>query len=328
MRYVVTGGAGFIGSNIVAELEARNVGPIVVVDEMDRDPDQWLNLAKRSLHALISPRELMAYLEQCPADTALIHMAGRTSTTDTDADALVETNAMLTARLFEYCALRNWPFVYASSASVYGTEANQNDRDDPASLARLRPLNPYAWSKALADKMVAMRANGGLNSPPPPLWAGLRFFNVYGPGEHHKGEQKSFVSKCFEMIRIGQPIQLFRGSEGFRRDWVYSGDVARLVVDLITAPDLECHGIYNVGAGAAVSFTDVAAACIEASGRIAPVTTVPFPDQLHGRYQSYTQADIGKLTALMPAFAFAPLREGAQRYWQSHAARDGIGRYP
>jgi ADP-L-glycero-D-manno-heptose 6-epimerase len=329
MRYIVTGGAGFIGSNIVAELETRGLGPIVVIDEMDRSPDQWLNLAKRSLHALIAPRELWPYLEECPDDCAIIHMAARSSTIDTNADALIETNAMLTARLFEYCAIRAWPFVYASSASVYGTAVIQSDQDDPDALAKLRPLNPYAWSKALADKMVAMRANGATNSPPPPLWAGLRFFNVYGPGEGHKGAQRSFVSQCFDAIKSGLPIKLFRGSENFRRDFVYVGDVARLVVDLL---DLDApvgwHGIYNVGTGVATSFTDVASACIEASGRIAPVATVPFPDHLHGRYQAFTKAELGKLKALMPAFEFTDLRQGAARYWQAHAVRDGMGRYP
>jgi ADP-L-glycero-D-manno-heptose 6-epimerase len=331
MRYVVTGGAGFIGSNIVAELETRGLGPIVVIDEMDRSPDQWLNLAKRSLHGLIAPRELWPYLEDCPEDCAIIHMAARSSTADTDADALIETNAMLTARLFEYCAIRAWPFVYASSASVYGTDHNQSDQDDPDALAKLRPLNPYAWSKALADKMVVMRASGELGSPPPPMWAGLRFFNVYGAGEAHKGPQRSFISQCFDAIKSGQPIKLFRGSENFRRDWVWVDDVARLVVDLfdLDGPDLrQMSGIYNVGTGATTSFTDVAAACIEASGRIAPVSTVPFPDALHGRYQSHTQADMGKLKTLMPDFHFVDLKEGATRYWQAHAARDGMGRYP
>jgi ADP-L-glycero-D-manno-heptose 6-epimerase len=315
MRFVVTGGAGFIGSNIVGELEARNLGPIVVVDEMDRDPDQWLNLANRSLHALISPRAIWPYLDDCPVETVVIHMGARSSTTDTDAPALIETNAMLTARLFEYCALRRWPFIYASSASVYGAEQSQSDRDDPASLAKLKPLNHYAWSKALADKMVAARASGSLNSPPPPLWAGLRFFNVYGPGEAHKGEQRSFVSKCFDAIRTDQPIKLYRGSDDFCRDWVYSGDVARLVVDLIEAPELEWRGIFNVGTGEAHSFAAVASLCIEASGRIAPVMTAPFPATLHGRYQAYTRADISKLKALLPNFAFAGLRDGARRYW-------------
>jgi ADP-L-glycero-D-manno-heptose 6-epimerase len=329
MRYIVTGGAGFIGSNIVAELEMRGLGPIVVIDELDRSPDQWLNLAKRSLHGLVSPRELWPYLERCPDDCALIHMAARSSTTDNDADALVETNAMLTARLFEYCALRNWPFIYASSASVYGAEKAQSDLDGAGGMAKLKPLNPYAWSKALADKMVIMRASGELGSPPPPLWAGLRFFNVYGPGEGHKGAQRSFVSQCFDAIRSGQPIRLFRGSENFRRDFVYVGDVARLAVDLL---DLDAptgwHGIYNVGTGVATSFTDVASACIEASGHIAPVATVPFPDHLHGRYQAFTKAELGRLKTLMPDFHFADLKEGVAHYWQAHAVRDGMGRYP
>lgn len=329
MRYLVTGGAGFIGSNIVAELEARELGQIAVVDDMDASPDQWLNLAERSLHTLVSPRELWPYLEKCPDDTVVIHMAGRTSTTDNNADALIETNAMLTARLFEYCALREWRFVYASSASVYGAQTTQVDGDDATALAKLKPLNPYAWSKALADRMVAMRANGGLNSPPPPSWAGLRFFNVYGPGEAHKGPQRSFVSQCFDWIRASQPIRLFRGSENFRRDWVWVGDVARLVVDLVDFDGPErLSGIYNVGTGEATSFTEVAATCIEASGRIAPVLTVPFPEELHGRYQNHTKADMAKLKALLPDFRFAGLKQGAAHYWAGLAASGRIGRYP
>ena len=329
MRYIVTGGAGFIGSNIIAELETRGLGPIVVVDEMDRSPDQWRNIAKRSLHGLVAPRELWPYLEKCPDDSVVIHMAARSSTTDTNADALIETNAMLTARLFEYCAIREWPFVYASSASVYGAASSQMDREDEDGLAKLAPLNPYAWSKALADKMVVMRASGGLGSPPPPMWAGLRFFNVYGPGESHKGEQRSFVSQCFDAIKSGQPIKMFRGSENFSRDWVWVSDVARLIVDLVDSSTLRHHsGIYNVGTGASVSFFDVASACIEASGRISPVSTIPFPDHLHGRYQAHTQADMAKLGAILPDFHFAGLKDGAARYWQAHAARDGMGRYP
>jgi ADP-L-glycero-D-manno-heptose 6-epimerase len=309
----------------VAELEARGAGEIIVVDEMGA-PDQWLNLAKRSLHALIGPDELWDCLEDCRPETALIHMAARSSTADDDADALIETNAMLTARLFEYCALRQWPFIYASSASVYGMESRQSDDDD--ALAGLRPLNPYAWSKALADKMVASRANGALGSPPPPLWAGLRFFNVYGPGEAHKRSQRSFVSQCFGAIKYGEPIKLFRGSENFRRDWVWVGDCARLAVDLITTPDIECRGVYNVGAGTATSFVDVAAICIEAAGRVAPTLTVGFPGELHGRYQAHTKADTAKLMALSPSFRFADLRQGATRYWQAYASHDGAASYP
>ena len=319
MRCVVTGGAGFIGSAICAALEARQVGPIVVVDELQ--DQQWLNIAKRSLHALIDPIEIWDYLKACPEDTAVIHMGARTSTTDHQLSKLQEVNVKLTIDLFDYCAERGWPFVYASSASVYGTASNQSD--DDASLPLLRPLNPYAWSKLAADRMIAAHAKDGVA---PPLWAGLRLFNVYGPAEDHKGKQRSFVSKCFDAIHAGAPILLFRGSEGFRRDWVYVEDVARLAVDILCDRVIRA-GVYNVGTGEAVSFTDVVSVCIETAGRIAPVSTVQFPDELFGRYQANTLADTAKLKRLMPDFKFSDLRKGAALTW-GFAQRDGLSRFP
>jgi ADP-L-glycero-D-manno-heptose 6-epimerase len=318
VRCIVTGGAGFIGSAICSVLEARDVGPITVVDELRGE--QWMNIAKRSLHSIIAPRDLWGYLDSCPEDTAIIHMGGRTSTTDGDTNALAETNVKLTVDLFWACAERQWPFIYASSASIYGTSGNQSD--DPASLSLYRPLNAYAWSKLLADRMVLERSAHKF----PPLWAGLRFFNVYGPGEEHKQGQRSFISACLDAIRRGEAIRLFRGSENYRRDWVYVGDVAQLVADLLTLPH-GTGGIYNVGSGEATSFADVASICIEASGRIVPVSTVPFPDHLYGRYQTHTKADTSKLQALMPEFKFNGLRDGAALAWQ-FAQRDGLSRFP
>jgi ADP-L-glycero-D-manno-heptose 6-epimerase len=317
---VVTGGAGFIGSAICAMLEARQVGPIVVVDELQGE--QWLNIAKRSLHALIAPRAIWDYLKTCPEDTVVIHMGARTSTTDDDLAALQETNVKLTVDLFDYCAERQWQFVYASSASVYGSAGDQSD--DDANIRTLRPVNPYGWSKLAADKAIIEHAAHNA----PPAWAGLRFFNVYGPAEEHKGGQRSFVSKCFDDIRQGKPIILFRGSETYRRDWVYVGDVAELVGAILTDRAVRVKsGIYNVGSGAAASFTDVTALCIETSGKIAPVSTVPFPDKLRGRYQSYTLADTSKLHALMPEFKFTDLKTGAGLAWK-FARQDGLGRFP
>ena len=320
MRCVVTGGAGFIGSAICSVLEASNVGPIVVVDELRGD--QWRNIAKRSLHSLVAPRDLWTLLKTCPEDTSVIHMGARTSTTETDTNALAEINVKLTVDLFDYCAERGWPFIYASSASVYGVEGDQSD--DHASLPKHRPLNAYAWSKLLADRMIVQRSA----NKSPPLWAGLRFFNVYGPGEEHKADQRSFVSKCFDAIRTGQGVKLFRGSDGFRRDWVYVGDAARLAVDLLSlAPKVASGGIYNVGSGEAVSFADVASTCVEVSGKIVPVATVPFPDHLYGHYQARTLANTSKLHALMPDFKFNNLRSGAHLAW-SFAQRDGLSRFP
>jgi ADP-L-glycero-D-manno-heptose 6-epimerase len=314
----VTGGAGFIGSAICSVLEARQIGPITVVDELRGE--QWLNIAKRSLHAIIAPRDLWDYLKSCPEETAIIHMGGRSSTTEADTNALAETNVKLTVDLFDYCAGQSWPFIYASSASVYGVDGDQSDND--AKLGLLRPLNAYAWSKLLADRMIVERARLAA----PPIWAGLRLFNCYGPAEEHKGDQRSFVSKCFDAIRAGQPIKLFRGSDGFSRDWVYVGDVAQLVARLISMPH-RMGGIYNVGSGETVSFTEVASICIEASGRIAPVSMVPFPDHLYGHYQARTLADTHKLHTLMPDVQFHGLRQGAKLAWQ-FAQRDGLSRFP
>ena len=318
MHCVVTGGAGFIGSAICSVLEERNVGSTAVIDALQGE--QWLNIAKRSLHALVAPRDTWAYLRDCPEDTAVIHMGARTTTTDIDTAALAEINVKLTVDLFDYCADQGWPFVYASSASVYGVGNDQSD--DDASLSKHRPLNAYAWSKLLADRMIVERSA----SKRPPFWAGLRLFNVYGPAEAHKGDQRSFVTKCLDSICTGRPITLFRGSEAFKRDWVYVADVAHLVVSMLSTANSLPSGVYNVGSGESVSFIEVASICIEASGKITPISMVPFPDHLYGHYQSLTLADTSKLTTVMP-FKFHRLRQGAALAW-GFAQRDGLSRVP
>jgi ADP-L-glycero-D-manno-heptose 6-epimerase len=308
MLYVITGGAGFIGSNIVAQIERRGLGPVAIIDTLDGT--RWLNIAERKLIDLIAPRSALAYVASCPDDTVVIHMGARTSTDDDDVDALADTNVRLTVELFDLCAKRSWPFVYASSASVYGS--NRSQTEDQSG----RDLSPYAWSKLAADRMVCQRP------ATPPVWAGLRLFNVYGLNEQHKGEMKSFVSRCFDAIRFGQPIRVFRGSNQFVRDWVYAEDVARLVCDLLTGPTPHDYtpkamaGVYNVGTGVAASFIDVAKACIEASGKVTPLETAPFPEAMRSRYQAYTKADTAKLLRIVPGFSFTPLREGVGAYWK------------
>jgi ADP-L-glycero-D-manno-heptose 6-epimerase len=336
VRYVVTGGAGFIGSNVVAQIERRGLGEVAVVDPL-RD-ERWRNISKRRLSAVITDHDqFFQYLDDdCPDDTTIIHMGARTSTDDADVEALVKTNTQLTVDLFRYCRERFWPFVYASSASVYGASQRQAEADDEGSA----PLNPYAWSKLTADNIIRSVASldGGYHllgaRSSPSMWVGLRLFNVYGPGEQHKGEQKSFVSRCFDAIAASQPITVFRGSDAFVRDWVYVEDVARLVCDILTGPMPHepplpfGSGVYNVGTGSAVSFIDVAKACIEASGTITPLETVAFPTGLNGRYQSYTKADTARLKAAAPYFQFTPLAEGVAAYWRDYASRKGDARHP
>jgi ADP-L-glycero-D-manno-heptose 6-epimerase len=231
-------------------------------------------------------------------------MGARTSTLDNDAAALFETNTNLTIDLFTLCADRRWPFLYASSASVYGRREEQRE-DYPASLSE---LSPYASSKLAADQALAKLR------PAPPLWAGLRLFNVYGPGEAHKRDMKSFVSKCLDAIRLGVPIRLLKGSDAYKRDWVYVDDVARLTCDLLTGGPFP-PGVYNVGTGVAVSFVDVAKICMEEASQSVALEVAPFPDGWRPRYQSFTQADTHKLMEIVPDFRFASLREGARHYW-------------
>lgn len=321
MNYVVTGGAGFIGSNIVAELQRQGMGPVTVIDDLGSG-GKWMNLSKRQDLAGVYPSHaLLGYLEEFSSgNTTLIHMGARTSTRDNDADALAHNNAMVTDALFEMAAEKGWTFIYASSASVYGASREQDDSDG----APLNPVNPYGWSKALADRMILARAKRG---NVPPKWAGLRFFNVYGAGEDHKGDDRSFVSKCLDAIRAKASIKLFRGSEGFRRDWVSVEDCARLVAQIISR-ETPIGGIFNVGTGAPESFVDVARVCIRLSGVAAPIETLPFPIDLRGRYQAFTCADTAKLKQAMPEFQFTALKDGVEKYWRSFASNEGMDRYP
>jgi ADP-L-glycero-D-manno-heptose 6-epimerase len=316
---VVTGGAGFIGSVIVAKLEAAGMTPISVIDDLGNG-EKWRNIAKRHLHDIVPIDRGLSFLAGLK-DATVIHMGARTSTTDNNTEALAETNVRLTAILFEMCAVRKWPFVWASSAAIYGTKADARTEVD---LGALHPLNPYAWSKLAAEKAIKQRIGFGQE---PPMWVGLRLFNVYGPNEDHKGDQMSFVSKCFEAIRAGEPIKLFRGSDRFMRDWVYADDVADLVVALLGDPAMRVKsGVYDVGTGSAVSFATVAATCIDAANKAVGLTWLPFPDDLVGRYQAMTRANTTSLETALPGLS--GLQAGAVRYWKDYASKDGLARHP
>lgn len=322
MIYIVTGGAGFIGANVVAELERRDLGPIIIVDDVGSD-GKWRNLSKRGAITAVLPTTDLGQLlgGMTNKEVSIIHMGAVSSTKAVDATHLTRNNAMLTASLFELAHEHRWRFVYASSAQVYGTSSDQSDDDK----ITLRPVTAYGWSKALADQMVLKYVASGSK---PPIWAGLRFFNVYGPCEDHKGDDKSFVARCFDSIKRGGSIQVFRGSDGFLRDWVSVSDCARLAVDIASGV-LPLSGIYNVGSGEAVSFIDVASTCITVANRPSTqLSTIQFPPERIGQYQSYTKADMRKLRADAPGFSFTKLPLGAADYWQRSAALDGMDRFP
>ena len=314
--YLVTGGAGFIGSNIVAALTAR--GDRVAVSDRLGEGEKWRNLAKHPLEHLFPPEELDAFLAMPPARLdAVIHMGAISATTERNADRLVANNFALSRNLWLWCAAAGVPLVYASSAATYGAgEAGFLDDDSPGYLAGLKPLNGYGWSKLLFDRWAVAQAAAGRATPP--RWAGLKFFNVYGPNEHHKEGQASVALHLFNQIRRGEPATLFQSHHpdypdgGQLRDFVSVEDCAQVVLWLLDEPGRS--GLFNVGTGAARSFADLARALFAAVEVEENIRYVPTPEAIRDKYQYFTQAQMGRLRAAGYQRPFASLEDGVGRY--------------
>jgi ADP-L-glycero-D-manno-heptose 6-epimerase len=321
--YVVTGGAGFIGSNLVAALEGRG-DDVIVVDELGKGA-KWRNLAKRRLLDLVPPEELFERLDLgTRRPTAVFHLGAITDTMETDVAQIMETNFRLSCRIWSWCADNETPLIYASSAATYGDGSQGwRDDDDPAHLATLRPLNAYGWTKHLFDRWTAHRVHGRL--PAPPRWAGLKFFNVYGPNEFHKGPQRSVASQIFDQIAAGQSARLFRSEHpdypdgGQMRDFVWVDDC---VAAMLWFADGSCaSGLYNVGSGRARGFVDLARAAYAALGREPRFDFIPMPPALAGNYQYFTQADLSKLKAADWTRQPMSVEEGVRRYFADFLTR-------
>src|SRR6201995_1237473 len=255
---LVTGGAGFIGSNVVAALNDAGRADVVVCDQLG-DAGKWHNLAKRRLADIVPPAELPAWLSGRKLD-AVIHLGAISDTTATDGDLVIETNFRFSLRLLDWCTATATPFIYASSAATYGDGAQGfSDDASPSVLQTLRPMNLYGWSKHLFDMAVVERVARGDKLPP--QWAGLKFFNVFGPNEYHKGTMMSVLARRFDDIKAGRTIELFKSHrDGIadgdqRRDFIYIDDVLRVVMWLLATPSV--RGLFNVGTGQGRSFKDL-----------------------------------------------------------------------
>jgi ADP-L-glycero-D-manno-heptose 6-epimerase len=312
---LVTGGAGFIGSNIVTALNEAGRTDVIVCDFLGHE-GKWRNLAKRQLADIVPPGELMAWLQGRNLD-AIVHMGAISETTATDGDLVIETNFRLSMRLLDWCTANNVPFIYASSAATYGNgERGFRDEQTIAALKALRPMNLYGWSKHLFDLAVIERVARGEKLPP--QWAGLKFFNVFGPNEYHKGTMMSVLTRRFEDIKGGKTIQLFKSHrEGIadgdqRRDFIYVDDVIRVIMWLLATPSV--NGIFNVGTGHARSFRDLMVSAYAALGAKPNIEYIDMPEQIRGSYQYFTEADGEHLRRVGYNGGFTLLEDSVRAY--------------
>jgi ADP-L-glycero-D-manno-heptose 6-epimerase len=312
---LVTGGAGFIGSNVVAGLNAAGRTDVVVNDRL-RANGKWRNLQKRQLADLIAPSELSDWLKGRKLD-AVIHFGAISSTTATDGDQVVENNFRLSLRLLDWCTTTRTPFIYASSAATYGNgEAGFVDDNALTALAKLKPMNLYGWSKHLFDLAVLDRA--AKKQPLPPQWAGLKFFNVFGPNEYHKGEMMSVLCKVFDRAKAGAPVRLFKShrpgiADGDqRRDFIYVDDVIAVVYWLLATPSV--NGLFNVGTGKAQSFREMIEAMFAALGRPSNIEYIDMPVSIRDSYQYFTEASMENLRSAGYNAGFTPLAAAVKRY--------------
>lgn len=306
--YIITGGAGLIGSNMVKALNQRGVTDILVVDDL-KEGIKFRNLADCDIVDYVDRLDFLDRLEagwDFGEVEAVIHEGACSATTEWDGEFIMKNNFEYSKRLFQWCQVHEIPFIYASSASVYGmgpvfAEHRQFER----------PLNMYAYSKFQFDQYLRRYQDGLISQV-----CGLRYFNVYGPREQHKGSMASVAFHFHNQILQGGKVKLFEGTDGYGngeqlRDFIHVDDAIAVKMWLLEHPHVS--GIFNVGTGRAQSFNDVARAVIAYHGR-GEIEYVPFPDHLKGRYQSFTQADITRLRQVGYTAEFMTVETGVAKY--------------
>ncbi|APT56267.1 ADP-glyceromanno-heptose 6-epimerase [Roseomonas gilardii] len=313
--FLVTGGAGFIGSNLLAALCAR--GEEVMVCDRLRDGGKWHNIAPYPIAGIVPPEDLDRWLDGASGLEGIFHLGAISATTVRDGDLVTANNLSLTLRLWDWCAEYRVPLIYASSAATYGDgSAGFDDDMAPEALAKLRPLNLYGWSKHATDRRVVdLLARHRLA---PPHWAGLKFFNVYGPHEAHKDRMASVVLHKFRQIAGGEAATLFASDRegipdgGQMRDFVHVDDCVAAMLWLMDHPHVS--GLFNCGSGKARSFRDLVLAVYAAMGREPDIRYVPMPGDLKGKYQYFTEARMDRLRQLGFNHPATELEDGVGRY--------------
>lgn len=317
---VVTGGAGFLGSALLWQLNSRGVDEIIVVDNLGQS-QKWRNLVKRKYVDYMHRDQFinLARENSLPWKVeAIVHMGACSSTTESDSDFLMENNFHYSRDLCEYALEHGARFIYASSAATYGA-GERGFSDDPAIIPLLRPLNMYGYSKQLFD--LWLLRNNLADSV-----CGLKFFNIYGPNEYHKGSMASVALHAFRQIKECGRVRLFESNTpslengAQQRDFTYVKDCARLMDWLLENPRV--NGIRNVGTGHAASFRQLAEAVFEAMGMRTEIEYIPIPEEISRNYQNFTEADMGWLESLDYGTEFMPLEAGVADYVRGYLQKD------
>ena len=318
---VVTGGAGFIGSAIVWKLNQLGKTNIIIVDELSKD-EKWKNLIGLKYEDFVNKLE---FIEQVLDDVipynveAIVHMGANSSTTEKDADHLIDNNYNYTKELAKYCVEKHIRFIYASSAATYG-DGVLGFNDDESKLESLRPLNMYGYSKQLFDLWAKRNAISD-------RIVGIKYFNVYGPNEYHKGDMRSVVHKAFEQVRDAGKVRLFKSlnpkyKDGEQmRDFVYVKDAVDMTLFFLDNPDI--NGIYNVGAGKARTWNDLVTSLFNAVGKPVNIEYIDLPNHLADKYQYFTEANLGKIKNAGYEKSTISLEDGVTDYVKNYLLKAG-----
>ncbi|MDA0196342.1 MAG: ADP-glyceromanno-heptose 6-epimerase [Bacteroidetes bacterium] len=308
---VVTGGAGFIGSNLIGKLNSHSITDIIVVDNI-RNPEKDKNLRDCQYLDRIDRTEFFSWLKQSPTKLdAIVHLGARTNTLEQDWSIFEELNLEYSKKLWSYCSENAIPFIYASSAAVYG-DGKLGFSDDHSVTRKLRALNPYGQSKLEFDHWAIRQRKT------PPFWAGLRFFNVFGPNELHKGPMASMIYQAYHQIKQKGSLKLFRShNPDFKdgeqmRDFIYVDDVIGICLWLMQ--HRKDSGLYNVGSGKARTFIDLAKAVFKTLDIPNKIDFIDIPEDIRARYQYYTKANMDKIRNVGYEKGFLGLEEGVRKF--------------
>ena len=317
---ILTGGGGMIGSMIAWHLNTQmNFDDFVIVDDLINE-QQENNFNKRKFIEYIAKDDLEKYLNDKKNVSAVIHMGAISATTESNFNRLLQSNIRFSQALWHWCAENKVPFIYASSAATYGN-GSVGYGDNESELDKLSPLNAYGYSKHFFDRWVQLELSK--NQPTPPQWCGLKFFNVYGPNEYHKGRMASVVFHSFNQFKETNQIKLFKSehpsyADGMQvRDFIYVKDAVKIIIFFLNNNNFS--GLYNAGTGNAETFKALAeAVLINTKGQPDDIKYIEMPNDLKGKYQYYTQATMNKINSIGFNDNFMNLKEGVTDYLESY----------